>query len=943
METNNFEVLALTDVSASALQENLSARGLAWKNLRHVSATHSLASAFRDSGTLSHPIGLLFDMFVATDVRSNSYLGLDMFPDSALFHESKETRESYLPGVKSWTQALSHKRLHQASSWSQALRDSLTELDLETDLKHLIRRNSSDLLTAFIKLSNDGIYPSDFPNTSTTIGYSKLQSAAIQIWSQLEIDFPDFSVGREGLWIDLEEYRAGDSALAKDVSKRLRDAFTKSYGFNSEPVTLVHHGFYFYTPLQWAFFKLIQETPGFNQIFIIHDDGKNPALRIWREFFSERLSMPSYRLAEQKSAPKTKRAKFFLDLISGESRTINMEHLNLSIAEHQNTSEFARELRGYKESIGDSSPQIYAPAVKDVKRFVDRVLNPSTQNPTNLIELPSGIFLQSVHDCIKVAADGSHSLVPTKEEVQRILGSGFLRFGPSDGNREGLLAIRALRFFQDCSTTIEWKTRADKLARLIVDEVHNLDPAGIERQTKLGQVKASSLNPLRVLPWLDFSVSEALSIKNVIHKIMNLLEQVHTTERITLGEHADSIASAIKEWMSNASIEEQSRVSKALEILRVADDGEVDAIGLADVVSRILNGVEDDNDSQTSTIDDFDPQSLMRMGDLDRLGFRQTAIDTHICNLAEGSFPSQQNSAPWPFTMESFDVSLAAKYRKISVEIYRLRNITSTLEDLYLFWLALEGVSDEAKLQLSWITRVGSEDKLPSNFIRICSRISKVSTATSDYLGGLKIANSTAEAANFNKFRSRVSLEENFQPEFFVQGVSRFGIVAASSNIMCSRRFAVQWALSESASFEPDHTQEILYGNLLTPIYYDLGGKNNPYAFEHAGRLQRDIGASLPEAVRASSDEKRVVKTGGASPVWIHSLGGSKNGQDRTSLAYQAVLGGKINFVDAAHHGSRSALPVVEPTKEQQSVCSICPISKTCISAVSQLAVEANS
>jgi hypothetical protein len=40
--------------------------------------------------------------------------------------------------------------------------------------------------------------------------------------------------------------------------------------------------------------------------------------------------------------------------------------------------------------------------------------------------------------------------------------------------------------------------------------------------------------------------------------------------------------------MSNASIEEQSRVSKALEILRVADGGEVDAIGLADVVSRIL-------------------------------------------------------------------------------------------------------------------------------------------------------------------------------------------------------------------------------------------------------------------------------------------------------------------------------------------------------------------
>jgi len=943
VETNSFEVLALTDVSASSLQENLVARGHTWKNLRHVSATHSLASAFQDSGTLSHPIGLLFDMFVAPDERSRSYLGLDLFPDSALFFESKETREGYQPEVRSWTQALSHKRLHQASSWSQALRDSLNDLDLETDLKHLIRRNSSDLLKAFIKLSNDGIYPSDFPNAPTTIGYSKLQSAAIQIWSHLEASFPDFSVGRESLWIDLEEYRAGSSDLAKDVSKRLKEAFTKAYGAHPEPVTIVHHGFYFYTPLQWAFFKLIQETPGFNQIFIIHDDGKNPALRIWREFFSERLSMPSYRIANQESEPKTKRAKFFLDLISGESRSSNLENLNLSIAEHQNTSEFARELRRYKESIGDARPQIYAPAVKDVKRFVDRVLNPSTQNPTNLIELPSGIFLQSVHDCIKVGTDGSHSLMPTKDEVQRILGSGFLRFGPSDGNQEGLLVIRALRFFQDCSTTIEWKTRATKLARLIVDEVHNLDPVGVSRETKLGKVKASSLNPLRVLPWLDFSVSEALSIQEVIHKIMNLLEQVHSTERITLGAHADSIASAIKEWMSNASLEEQSRVSKALEILRVADDGEVDAIGLADVVSRILNGVQDENDSQTSTIEDFDPKSLMRMGDLDRLGFNQTDIDTHICNLSEGSFPSQQNSAPWPFTMESFDVSLAAKYRKISVEIYRMRNITSTLEDLYLFWLALEGVSDEAKLRLSWTTRVGSEDKLPSNFIRICSKISKVNSETADYLGGLNIANSRAEAANFTNFRDRVQLENDIEDDLFLNGVSKFGIVAASSNILCSRRFAVQWVLSESASFEPDHTHEILYGNLLTPIYYDLGGKNNSDAFEHASRLHRDIGASLPEAVRASSNEKRVVKTGGAKPVWIHSLGGSQNGADRASLAYQAVLRANINFVDVEHHGSAKALPVVEATKEQQSVCSICPLSRTCVSAVSQLAVDANS
>jgi hypothetical protein len=274
-----------------------------------------------------------------------------------------------------------------------------------------------------------------------------------------------------------------------------------------------------------------------------------------------------------------------------------------------------------------------------------------------------------------------------------------------------------------------------------------------------------------------------------------------------------------------------------------------------------------------------------------------------------------------------------------------MRNITSTLEDLYLFWLALEGVSDEAKLRLSWITRVGSEDKLPSNFIRICSKISKINSESADYLGGLNIANSRAEAANFTNFRDRVHLENDFEDEFFVKGVSRFGIVAASSTIMCSRRFAVQWALSESASFQTDHTQDMLYGNLYTPIYYDLGSNRNPENRAHAKRLQRDIGVSLSDAVKASSDAKRVVKPErrSARPVWIHSLGGRQTGQDRASLAYQAAIGGAINFVNQEHHGSRFALPQVEATKEQQSVCNVCPVSKTCVSAVSQSTVEFNS
>ncbi len=945
MEMNKFEVLALNNVTAKSIQDSLSSRGLIWQDVLHVTATNSLASAFRDSGTLAHPIGLLFDMFVGPTKGNKSRLDLDSFPDSTMFYESKETKTNYMVAMTAWTQRLSYKRLHQSSAWSQALRDYVSQLELDTDLKHLLRKNSAELLKSFIKLSNDGIYPSDFSSESSASRASKLEEAAVQLWTQLENEFPEFASGRESLWMDLKEYKSGKTALAKEVSNRLKGAFNKAFGNNSAQITIVHHGFYFYTPLQWAFFKLIQETPGFNQLFILHDDGKNPALRIWREFFSERLSMPNYSSEIDAVEPKTKRAKFFLELISGESRNTHVENLNLSIEEYQNTSEFARELRQYKANIGDSEPQIYAPAVKDVKRFVDRVLNPTSQNPTNLVELPAGIFLQSIHDCIKVATDGSYSLIPTTQDVRRILGSGFLRFSLEGDNNEANLVLRSLRYFEDCRSIGDWKTRAEKLARLIIDEVHNLDPKGNSRQTKFEKVKAGSQNPLRLLPWLDFGDTDAIVIKSVIHKIMTLLERVYSTERITLGKHADSISEAIKEWMAHASAEEQSRISKALDVLRFADDGEVDAIGLVDVVSRILSGVEDENESQSSEIGDFDPASLMRMGDLDRLGYSQTQVDTQICNLAEGSFPNQQKPVPWPFSLESFSGSVAEKFRKISVEIYRLRSITSTLEDLYLFWLALEGVSDQASLKLSWIARIGSEDKLPSNFIRICSKISKVDTVTSEYLGGLTIRNSRTDAANFTNFRNRVPLVDRHDESAFVAGASKFGFVAASSLLTCSRRFALQWVLSDSASFEPEHTQEILWGNLRYPIYREFTDSRDPEAWNNSGRLQRDLGISLSEAVKSSSQNKRVVKRNGAKPVWIYSLGGRNNpsANDPQDIAYKANLRAVLDYVEPQLHGSNLALPRVEPTKAQQSVCNVCPVSKTCTAAVTQLTVAFNS
>ena len=55
----------------------------------------------------------------------------------------------------------------------------------------------------------------------------------------------------------------------------------------------MHHGFYFYSPVQWAFFQALARVPDVDQVFIVHDDGDNPAFSTWRYFFRTEWQMPA--------------------------------------------------------------------------------------------------------------------------------------------------------------------------------------------------------------------------------------------------------------------------------------------------------------------------------------------------------------------------------------------------------------------------------------------------------------------------------------------------------------------------------------------------------------------------------------------------------------------------------------------------------------------------
>ena len=131
---------------------------------------------------------------------------------------------------------------------------------------------------------------------------------------------------------------------------------------------------------------------------------------------------------------------------------------------------------------------------------------------------------------------------------------------------------------------------------------------------------------------------------------------------------------------------------------------------------------------------------------LDALGFKRLDRGLHLANLADGIFPSKVGTIGWPFRVESIEVS-HEEVSPISLEILRARSQNSALSDLYLFWLALDGVTEGKLVTLSWISDTGREEQNLSPVVSILAVPDHFSAAVLKLVGGVKIS-AVASAAS---------------------------------------------------------------------------------------------------------------------------------------------------------------------------------------------------
>ena len=931
LASNKWRALGLASVEVETLEEVVQDHlGVNWTSSGHITATEASAVWLRKRRLRAISLVEFTDLIVWNGmpeklrVDTNSYPHLDIHsPDF-----DKELAR-FNTELANWRRDIGGKRAGFGLRIDNVLRTYLRDHAADPEAGRLIRSAVRDFRSSLVFLIQSNFRPIEFRVDEPLV------RVAVDAWAHVEASVPEITNLRRDVWEHPNALSAPSSEYEREVKRRTELALTRVFGEPEKRWQLFHHGFYFFSPQQWAVWQLLKDHPSVDQCFVVHDDGVNRALESWRHYFVERWVMPKVERLSVTSSPG--RAQAMRDALEGRRVDPALLDHRTKVIGFENAAEFVRHwcLQRASAKKKGMQPQIFAPKHKELSRFVDRMSPGQSATSVNLANLPVGQFLLALHDCIEFSADGGAELVFTSERILDMAASGYLDVaGGAVLPSKHLAALqRALPYFSNLRLAADWVERASHLERLVVAEVAALG-ARVTGASDVARMAGSAANELRLAPWCDLSDADARAIALTISYVDQLGREVIRDGAGRPNDYLNWVRSRLQRAMGKLPADLQSEIETKLGGVRSGlGDNILDLEGVKDVV-QILLGREMDfglDDGDGGAASDSDVVANLRSLDVLALGKGQD--DLHIANLSEAYFPSKAQPYGWPFA--EHHVLHSNEQRRIKVEILRTRAQTAQLGDLYILWLALSGLAEERELTLSWISTIGNELQNPSSLLTLLTK-PKVRNANVILLaGGVSLAaplRDNPQGATIDMPKARSFSAPTSRPRTD-KAVAKINRAAASSGIACSRRFVIQWAMGLSASFGSEHMQSMLYGN----VYGAMNAKGRFRTSKGTAdepkirQLVSDLWRHLTPGQRKSSFEKRVIVPRGAPWQWIYSLWGSKTRSGPLDLAYQAAKDNSVQIPVRALLGTiDEALLPPRGDDVTVEVCKMCPVSSRC-------------
>lgn len=906
-----WRAIALGSVRRDEIRHALKQSGYEWDEVRHVTATNSLAQQIRSDGDHALTVATLIDLLVMPNHPADFAVPLDDFPHRSMFGVG---REDYLRSLQRWHWRASGRRLRIGIEMDAALR-SFVRTAGSSPVGRVLVEARREVSRTILSLVSAGLSPEDI------VSADPAATLMAEAWSKIEQEVPAVTTARRALWFDWHD---GGRRVDDTMRSAFREALQAAFGDPShgDRWLLIHHGFYFFTPPQWRLFRLLDWLDLADQVFVVHDDGVNPALKTWRVFFQENAwDMPIPEFHPSREA-HTSAATAYINGISAKKIESREFEGQLRLLQCHNSVDFVRDWRKSRTDPGsEEGTRYFAPESHVLTRLLNRLDRGRNPGPVNLAQLPVGVFLLAVHDCIDVGSAATPRVRLKPQALLDMAASGFLDVDSANSSPILSALKRSLPFFRGCEYGDQWLERATALHRLIVDEVASLGGRH-EMDVDRARIAKAVNNPLRLVPWADLSPTEAETICAIVRKAVEVVQETATVESKAIDGHLASMRKRLETGLRKLPEAEARHIGEMLAGFSGISETKIDAEGLVDIVRMILTR-EAEVDPVDETLETSGAVQDIRA--LDALGYTRSTRNIHVANLVDGVYPRRVPAIGWPLRLSDLQPPPDSP-QQVSIEIMRARSESAGQSDLYLLWLALDGVApDKCNITLSWIVDAGDEPRNPSSLLALLLKHHGVKEPVLRWIGGIPASQASLTPMEMGEPPHIPSPLGRDAPAYSTDSLKALDARATASALACQRRFALQWLVGDSASFRAEHLQAILYGNVRGSLV-DYGGMS----WVAAKRLCDDLWRHLTWGERLSSWQKRRVRRRMAKAEWTLFLAGSKKGKGPIDLAYKSAIAPTPRPLPSVTGGPKF-LPKGAPNVK---VCRPCPVRDRCLTAV---------
>ena len=935
-------VIRLASIRHEYIQDALLGLGHQWGDVVHITATPSLRHAIAKSDGISITVHTLMQLIEHIAHRAQLEVHQDALAHA--IHQRKTndtpsgianltsqfnanqlqlkrikevirtfpsvTADDFADQLNAWQKSSHIQRFHHNITATNIIveRINATPEPIPTYIKAIYEARYT-VRDSIRTLIDSGLTPDDMRVAET----DAFMQWVVGLWRELEERIPELTWMRNVYW-DVDD---AQSALGARIMAEL----WRTVWQPAQRTALVLHGFHSYTPVQWALFRLLQQQTDIPIIWVMHDDGDNPAFESWRIFYDTKWYLPAPLTMPCKEQPL---ANAQLLLAGFRGAPVHAEATTLAFIEYQTPAQFVSamdETSSYNRFSKRYTPQLYAAAPDQIRRYFQRLDKASQHTVVDMSDLPLGIFLTRLHQTWPHTY--RHDIEIGTSHVNDMLASGYV---PAPAHLYEVWQ-RVEPFFADCQTTDEWRSRARQLCHL-QSLAGRIGPKKANHNDK-ERLKNAARNHYRLVSWVDITDDEARHVADAIETILTVIEQLCDSDTIEIYQHFEVLQRQLNHGLKNLPPADRTQVLERLQWFDRSFQGRFYTEAVIEAVQIVLGQPAALGQNE---LDEEEHQRVRSLQTLDALSFARSREPIHIANMADGVFPTVEASIGWPFEVNHF-----ADQSHMAIQVFNALQECAHIRNVYTLWVALDGI--EAPITISWIRQIAGEERNRAAVLELLAQSTVRATVAPhihQHIGGVAVDRYKQKATRTNSKYSTLYKhhDASVNDELIRQIWQSIPREAGSAWVLCGRRFVLQWALGSSISYRAEHHQRMLYGNFKGAT--ERQGDRD-YAPEADAQTVHLMWPQMRDGIKMTYEQHAAVGQDKTSYKWLYTMKGST----RSDLddAERTLHDKALRYII-----SREVLPKQNYGKYQlfpdtlggfgRQICDNCPVKQRCAAAI---------